>query len=102
MGRPGDNHHPTLRRFMPEYFGIAKVLFMNVEHRIAREFRPGATAIIAPGDLLVLKWFARVMAGVDGDEWRLAVPAKATAVFPIHYSAARKDHHAILFGQGDG
>ena len=85
---------------MPKHFRISKVLFSDVEHRIAGIFCPRAAFVIAECQVLVLQRLFRVVSGVNGDQRWLAVLAKATGVVPIHHGAAREYHDAIGLGQG--
>src|SRR5437899_1453018 len=87
---------------MPEDLRITKILFAYVEHRIGRESRPRASAIIAIGNVLVLKRLFGVMGGVDRDERRLAAFSKAARVLPVNHGAAGKNHEIIFLAESHG
>ena len=93
------DHDPAPGRRVPEDLGIAEVREAQVEHRVARVLRPGATAVAARGQVLGLPVVA--MARIDGDEARrTGRTAKAARVGLVHHRAAREDHHPAFFAQG--
>ena len=62
-----------------------------------------AAAVVAVGQVLRLP--AAPVPGVDGDEARAVVSlglAEPARVVPVDDGTAGEDHHAVLFGQGDG
>ena len=99
-----DHHHPALARGVPEDLGVAEAHESKIEDGIAGKFRPGASAIAAEGEVLVLQ--VRGRAGIDGDQTAgsllARVAAEAAGVVAVLDRGAAEDGHAILFRDGEG
>src|ERR1051325_9011216 len=88
LGREHHHHDPEVSGCVPEDFGIAEILFVHVEYRVARKFGPGS-AIVAESEVLRLQ-LARV-AGPDGSD-----------AFTIQDGTAREDHSAVRLANCGG
>ena len=90
------SHGPLIRRFVPDYLGIAITFFDMLDNRIFLVLFPGSTAIVTIRNRLSkrLPFRERITAaggGVDAYNHFFLAGLKARGIFFVHHRRAGKD-----------